>query len=71
MRFVRGGLNMRDKIEVNGRSYLWPKVPLVVVCIDGSEPDYIERAVENGLMPFTETILSLSLIHISEPTRPY
>ena len=49
---------MRDKIEVNGRSYLWPKVPLVVVCIDGSEPDYIERAVENGLMPFTEKILS-------------
>ena len=49
---------MRDKIEVNGRSYSWPNVPLVVVCIDGSEPDYIEQAVENGLMPFTEEILS-------------
>ena len=49
---------MRDKIEVNGRSYSWPNVPLVVVCIDGSEPDYIEQAVENGLMPFTEKILS-------------
>ena len=49
---------MRDKIEVNGRSYSWPNVPLVVVCIDGSEPDYIEQAVENGLMPFTENILS-------------
>ena len=49
---------MRDKIEVNGRSYSWPYVPLVVVCIDGSEPEYIEQAVENGLMPFTEEILS-------------
>ncbi len=29
-------------IEVNGRSYAWPADPVVVVCIDGSEPDYDE-----------------------------
>jgi phosphonoacetate hydrolase len=32
-------------IEINGRSYAAPAAPLVVVCIDGSEPDYIEQAV--------------------------
>ena len=32
-------------ITVNGRSYAWPQAPTVVVCIDGSEPDYIEIAV--------------------------
>ena len=53
---------MRDKIEVNGRSYSWPNVPLVVVCIDGSEPDYIEQAVKNGVMPFTEEILKFCII---------
>ena len=46
------------KIEVNGRAYLWPEQPLVVVCIDGSEPDYIERAVAAGAMPFTAGMLA-------------
>ena len=41
---------MNQSVEVNGREYNWPKKPLVVVCIDGSEPDYIEQAVENGSM---------------------
>ena len=25
-------------VELNGRSYQWPEQPVVVVCIDGSEP---------------------------------
>ena len=44
-------------VEVNGRSYRWPSVPTVVVCIDGSEPDYIERAVADGVMPYTRDML--------------
>lgn len=39
-------------VTVNGRSYAFPKAPLVVVCIDGSEPAYIEEAVKAGRMPF-------------------
>ena len=39
-------------VTVNGRSYRRPEAPTVVVCIDGSEPGYIERAVEAGLSPF-------------------
>ncbi len=38
-------------VSVNGRDYRFPKVPTVVVCIDGSEPGYIERAIEAGLAP--------------------
>ena len=38
-------------IEVNGRRYAWPERPLVAVCIDGSEPDYIECAIAAGVMP--------------------
>jgi phosphonoacetate hydrolase len=38
-------------ITVNSRTYEWPKVPLVVICCDGSEPDYMEIAMQGGLMP--------------------
>ena len=39
-------------ISVNGRVYAWPQVPLVVVCIDGSEPAYMDEAVAAGRMPW-------------------
>jgi phosphonoacetate hydrolase len=42
----------RERLTVNGRTYAWPDRPLVVVCIDGSEPDYIERAIQAGAMPY-------------------
>lgn len=44
-------------ISVNGRTYAWPRHPLVVVCIDGSEPDYIEQAIAGGHMPYLENAL--------------
>jgi phosphonoacetate hydrolase len=41
----------KTPITVNGRSYSQPPAPTVVICIDGSEPGYIEQAVEAGLAP--------------------
>ncbi len=49
---------MNRKITVNDRSYDWPAQPVVVVCIDGSEPAYIEAAVADGVMPFTAKMLA-------------
>jgi phosphonoacetate hydrolase len=42
-----------EAVTVNGRTYRWPARPLVVLCIDGCEPDYIASAVEAGAMPWT------------------
>ncbi len=39
-------------IEVNGRRYRWMQKPVVVVCVDGCEPDYITQAIEAGVAPF-------------------
>ena len=45
-------------VAVNGRNYRLPRRPTVVVCVDGSEPGYVERAVEAGLAPWFARILS-------------
>ena len=45
------------EIDVNGRRYRLPKQPTVVVCIDGSEPGYIEAAVEAGRAPWFAKVL--------------
>ena len=39
-------------VEVNGRSYRWPQQPLVVVCVDGCEPDYVNQAIGAGSAPW-------------------
>ena len=38
-------------VTCNGRSYRLPKRPTVVICLDGSEPGYIEAAIEAGVAP--------------------
>ena len=44
-------------VTANGRSYRFPKEPTVVVCIDGSEPGYIEAAIAKGLAPNLDRLM--------------
>jgi phosphonoacetate hydrolase len=46
------------QIEVNGRCYAWPLAPTAVVCVDGSEPAYIEEAVKAGAAPYLQRIMT-------------
>lgn len=43
---------------VNGRSYTTPDGPVVVICIDGSEPDYHLEAMAAGRMPWLSRALA-------------
>lgn len=38
-------------VMANGRSYPWPKVPAIAICLDGCEPEYLTQAIKAGLMP--------------------
>jgi phosphonoacetate hydrolase len=42
----------KSAVTVNGTQYRWPERPLVVVCIDGSEPAYMTEAIRAGVTPF-------------------
>src|SRR5690554_3679059 len=44
-------------VEVNGRRYHAPQQPTVVVCVDGSEPDYTTEAIKAGVMPYLDGAL--------------
>ncbi len=45
-------------VNVNGRSYRLPGQPVVVVCVDGCEPDYLAQAVATGRMPWLKYALA-------------
>jgi phosphonoacetate hydrolase len=50
-------VNVGSDIVANGRSYKRPETPVVVICIDGSEPGYIEAAIEAGLAPNLDRLM--------------
>jgi phosphonoacetate hydrolase len=42
---------MANVIELNGRRYHKPKCPTVVICVDGCDPEYLERGIPDGVFP--------------------
>jgi phosphonoacetate hydrolase len=48
----------RAPLTVNGRTYRWMDRPLVAVCVDGCEFDYIHKAVAAGVAPFLGRMLA-------------
>lgn len=44
-------MTMKFPVIANDRSYAIPKTCAIVICLDGCEPDYLEVAIAEGLMP--------------------
>ncbi|NQV85113.1 MAG: phosphonoacetate hydrolase [Rhodospirillales bacterium] len=57
-------------VKTNGRSYQWPQQPLVVVCIDGSEPGYVEQAAATGRAPFFQRLLEQGTNRLADCVVP-
>jgi phosphonoacetate hydrolase len=49
--------NHQEQLQINGREYRFTGTPIVVVCIDGSEPEYHERAIAAGRMPYLGSLI--------------
>ena len=57
-------------VTVNGRVYRAPERPTVVVCVDGSEPGYIERAAEAGMAPWFARVLAEGTSRVADCVVP-
>ena len=47
-----------DTVQANGRQYARPQAPVVVVCVDGCEPDYVTQAIQAGAAPYLKRMLA-------------
>src|SRR5258706_48668 len=57
--FARSAEKMTARtIETNGRTYRWMSEPLVVICVDGCEFDYLTLAARAGVAPFIAKLLA-------------
>jgi phosphonoacetate hydrolase len=61
---------MTSPLRINGREYAFPTQPVVVVCIDGSEPAYHEKAMAAGRMPYVASLHEQGTHLIAECAMP-
>ena len=57
-------------ITVNGRTYRWMAQPLVVVCVDGCEPDYITQAMQAGRAPYLRELCAKGTSFLADAVVP-
>jgi len=56
MKAVPGVNFSTTPLSVNGREYRPPAAPLVAICIDGCEDDYLVTSISEGCMPTVEAM---------------
>jgi phosphonoacetate hydrolase len=61
---------MRERVALNGTSYRWPQRPVVVVCIDGGDPAYIEQGIKDGFIPNIERFMKDGFYAVADGTVP-
>lgn len=57
-------------LDVNGTSYRWPSQPIVVVCVDGGDPAYLEHGVKTGIIPNMARYMSEGFYTVAQGTMP-
>ncbi|MGN6305609.1 MAG: phosphonoacetate hydrolase [Mesorhizobium sp.] len=57
-------------VSVNGRSYAWPRVPAIAICLDGCEPAYLDEAIAAGLMPALVRIKEKGTVRFAHSVIP-
>ncbi len=60
----------RPAVTVNGTDYRWPQRPVVVVCIDGGDQGYIDRGLEDGIIPNIGRFMAEGFSAIAEGVVP-
>jgi phosphonoacetate hydrolase len=60
----------RSSVPINGVTYRWPREPVVVVCIDGGDPEYLESGIERGLLPNVDRFQREGYHTIARGTMP-
>ncbi|MCK8464083.1 phosphonoacetate hydrolase [Aliiroseovarius sp. CAU 1755] len=44
-------MTIQSPVVANGRAYPAPKTCAIAICLDGCEPEYLDKAIADGLMP--------------------
>ena len=61
---------MAETIELNGRRYRKPQRPTVVICVDGCDPEYLERGIPDGIFPTISAFQRKAYLGVADAVVP-
>ena len=59
-----------QEIRLNNKTYRCPENPLVVVCIDGGDPEYVEHGLSAGIIPVTKDFIENGFYSVARGSMP-
>ena len=60
----------KSAVTVNGTAYRWPRRPVVVVCIDGGDPAYLRRFLDEGAVPNIARFIAQGFGTVADGSMP-
>ncbi len=60
----------KPTVNVNGTDYRWPLRPVVVVCIDGGDPAYLQQFLADGSIPHIERFVKEGYAAVADGSMP-
>lgn len=60
----------RQPVTVNDTTYRWPLRPVVVVCIDGGDPRYLQRFLADGHLPNFRRFIEQGFAGVADGSMP-
>ena len=60
----------RPTVTVNDTSFRWPLRPVVVVCIDGGDPRYLQQFLADGSIPNIARFISQGFAGVADGSMP-
>ena len=62
--------NHPQSVTVNDTTYRWPLRPVVVVCIDGGDPRYLQQFLADGSIPNIARFVTQGFASVADGSMP-
>ena len=59
-----------EPLTINNRRYRWPARPVVVICADGCDPEYLECGFRDGILPNFSKLISNGMLATAHSAMP-
>ena len=60
----------KPPVSVNGTDFRWPLRPVVVVCVDGGDPRYLQQFLADGCIPNMARFISQGFAGVADGSMP-
>ena len=62
--------NNKPSVDINSKLYQWPIRPVIVICVDGLDPEYLNQAIDDNIIPTIKQFMDNGFHTIADSVIP-